>query len=115
MNKNQKIEQLRKTVREVIQEELTTGQPSGDKETGIVTIPLMDKDGNVIGYVMRKGKDMVGRIGPQAPQATGKVDEEENNFLPEPPDQLDDIPDESLIIRLRNTPTYKKLLLGSTE
>jgi hypothetical protein len=241
MNKNQKIEQLRKSVRKVIQEELTvkrtitipvanlplfktgeqptvinpitgeeeivsdisswatsneeltTGTPSGEKKTGIVTIPLMDKNGNVVGYVKRKGtgKDivMVGRFGPST---KGKVDEEENNFLPEPPDQLDDIPsvtlhiddegmmkievsalfhdqgngkvpllinnpvlqelvmkaiqvetqkafrkavhgvlgvpyglpesstvpdesNESLIVRLRNTPTYKNLLLGSTE
>jgi hypothetical protein len=38
---------------------------------------------------------MVGRFGPST---KGKVDEEENNFLPEPPDQLDDIPSVTLHI-----------------
>ncbi len=84
MDNRKLMEQLRKTVREVIQEELKSGMSSYDATAGISTTALT-KDGKPVGYVKHKTTDRGGlvaggRIGPKAVEKMGKTDETKNRY-----------------------------------
>jgi len=73
MDKNKLMEQLRKAVREVIQEELRHGKSSYDAKSGISSTELKNQEGDVVGYIKHTKKDgklvAGGRIGPKAAKA----------------------------------------------
>jgi hypothetical protein len=77
MDKNKLMEQLRKAVREVIQEEL--GKSSHDATKGISTTELRDKEGKIVGYIKHKKTDSGlvagGRMGKKAVEKMEKTDE----------------------------------------
>jgi hypothetical protein len=77
MDKNKLMEQLRKAIREVIQEEL--GKSSYDATKGISTTELRDKEGKLVGYIKHKNTDgglvAGGRMGKKAVEKMEKTDE----------------------------------------
>lgn len=74
MDNKKLMEQLRKIVREVIQEELKHGKSAYDSKTNISATELKDKEGKTVGYIKhtrddRGGLVAAGRIGPKAAKA----------------------------------------------